>query len=228
VTSLGGSENATKHRSLFRSKSAALARFVNAFLTAGFGVASMRHVTASLRPSRASELSIMPQPLSRVMPSAIVIMCNAGDRPLNHNPELGLLAMEAIISWSNVERFMLNMYLKLMGGSQDLAAVSFLAQTTQNAKEASINAVAKHVLDEKYFELLRAILTASKPGQLGRDKLAHWTWGYSPNIPDGFLLADPRNTHTDFDRNLIFVYKKQDFIDIIKLNDELCGFGLRF
>ncbi|MCA3272752.1 MAG: hypothetical protein ING24_03395 [Roseomonas sp.] len=170
----------------------------------------------------------MPQPLSRVMPSAIVIMCNAGDRPLNHNPELGLLAMEAIISWSNVERFMLNMYLKLMGGSQDLAAVSFLAQTTQNAKEASINAVAKHVLDEKYFELLRAILTASKPGQLGRDKLAHWTWGYSPNIPDGFLLADPRNTHTDFDRNLIFVYKKQDFIDIIKLNDELCGFGLRF
>ncbi|MCA3312620.1 MAG: hypothetical protein ING06_06005 [Roseomonas sp.] len=162
------------------------------------------------------------------MPSAIVIMCNAGDRPLNHNPELGLLAMEAIISWSNVERFMLNMYLKLMGGSQDLAAVSFLAQTTQNAKEASINAVAKHVLDEKYFELLRAILTASKPGQLGRDKLAHWTWGYSPNIPDGFLLADPRNTHTDFDRNLIFVYKKQDFIDIIKLNDELCGFGLRF
>ena len=129
----------------------------------------------------------MPQPLSRVMPGASVMMCNAGDRPLKHNPELGLLAMEAMISWSNVERFMLNMYLELMGGSQDLAAVSFLAQETQNAKTASINAAAKHVLDEKYFELLQAILKASKPGQLGRDKLAHWTWGYSPNIPDGFL-----------------------------------------
>jgi hypothetical protein len=170
----------------------------------------------------------MPQPLSRVMPGASVIMCNAGDRPLKHNPELGLLAMEAIISWSNVERFMLNMYLELMGGSQDLAAVSFLAQETQSAKKAAINAVAKHVLDEKCFELLQAILEASKPGKSGRDKLAHWTWGYSPNIPDGFLLADPRNTHTDLDKNLIYVYKKQDFLNIIKLNDELCGFGLRF
>lgn len=170
----------------------------------------------------------MPQPLSRVMPGASVIMCNADVRPLNHNPELGLLAMEAIISWSNVERFMLKMYLELMGGSQDLAAVSFLAQETQNAKMAAINAVAKHVLDEKYFELLQAILKASKPGQSGRDKLAHWTWGYSPNIPDGFLLANPRNTHTDLDQSLIYVYKEQDFLDIIKLNDELCGFGLRF
>jgi hypothetical protein len=170
----------------------------------------------------------MPQPLSRVMPGASVIMCNAGDRPLKHNPELGFLAMEAIISWSNVERFMLNMYLELMGGSQDLAAVSFLAQETQSAKKAAINAVAKHVLDEKCFELLQAILEASKPGKSGRDKLAHWTWGYSPNIPDGFLLADPRNTHTDLDKNLIYVYKKQDFLNIIKLNDELCGFGLRF
>ncbi len=113
----------------------------------------------------------MPQPLSRVMPGAIVFMCNAGDRPLEHNPELGLLAMEAIISWSNVERFMLKMYLELMGGSQDLAAVSFLAQETQSAKKAAIDAVAKYVLDEKLFQLLQAILKASKPGQSGRDKL---------------------------------------------------------
>jgi len=170
----------------------------------------------------------MPQPLSRVMPDASVIMCNAGERPLKHNPELGLLAMEAIISWSNVERFMLKMYLELMGGSQDLAAVSFLAQETQNAKMAAINAVARYVLDEKLFQLLQAILKASKPGQSGRDKLAHWTWGYSPSIPDGFLLANPRNTHTDLDKSLIYVYKKQDFFDIIKLNDDLCGFGLSF
>jgi hypothetical protein len=129
----------------------------------------------------------MPQPLSRVMPGASVMMCNAGDRPFKHNPELGLLAMEAMISWSNVERFMLNMYLELMGGSQDLAAVSFLAQRTQSAKKAAINAAAKHILDEKCFELLQAILEASKPGKSGRDKLAHWAWGYSPNIPDGFL-----------------------------------------
>jgi hypothetical protein len=115
-----------------------------------------------------------------------------------------------------------------MGGSQDLAAVSFLAQETQSAKKAAIDAVAKYVLDEKLFQLLQAILKASKPGQSGRDKLAHWTWGYSPSIPDGFLLADPRKKHTALDKSLIYVYKKQDFFDIIKLNDDLCGFGLSF
>jgi hypothetical protein len=80
----------------------------------------------------------MPQPLSRVKRDAGVIMCNAGDRPLNHNPALGILAMEAIISWSNVESFMLDVYLQLMGGPTELAAIGFLALEQQSAKIAVI------------------------------------------------------------------------------------------
>ncbi|AXW64707.1 hypothetical protein CJO94_24440 (plasmid) [Ralstonia solanacearum] len=59
----------------------------------------------------------MPQPLSRVTPEAgIVVIGNAGDRVLARHPDLAVLAIEAIASWSNVESFMLGLFVELFGG----------------------------------------------------------------------------------------------------------------
>lgn len=171
----------------------------------------------------------MPQPLSKVADNASVVMCNAGDRPLKHNPPLGVLAMEAIISWSNVEQFMLNTYLQMMGGPNELAAVAYLALETQSAKTDAINAIADKVLDKEKRALLAAILKVAKTSQKGRDKLAHHIWGYSPQIPDGFLLVHPKDALADrLDHDAIYVWKDADFQGIIRQNDRLCGFGLRF
>jgi hypothetical protein len=169
----------------------------------------------------------MPQPISRVRPDANIRMAIAGERPLTHNPRIGLLAMEAIISWSNVEAFMLKMYQQLLGGPNEIAAVAYLALEAQSAKIAMIHAVARHKLEAKYYDLLQAILRCVRTGQRHRDKLAHWTWGYSPQLPDGFLLRDPKSTN-DLDRDNIFVYKEADFVNIIENNDKLCRYGLRF
>jgi hypothetical protein len=83
-------------------------------------------------------------------------------------------------------------------------------------------------LEARYFDLLQAILRVAKIGQSGRDKLAHWIWGYSPQIPDAFLLANPRDTVSGITNETVYVYKQRDFDDIIKLNDRLCGYGLQF
>lgn len=172
----------------------------------------------------------MPQPLSRVMPNAGVILGNAGDRPLARHPELAVLAIEAIASWSNVEGFMLRLFMQLLGGNESLAASVFLALENQASKTAAINAAAVTALREQPDELnlLRAILSIAKTNEKDRNKLAHWTWGDSPNIPDAVLLVDPRASLGELDRSEIYVYKAQDFQGIVRANDRLCGFGLSF
>ena len=172
----------------------------------------------------------MPQPLSRVMPNASVVIGNAGDRPLHLHPDLAVLAIEAIASWSNVESFMLNMFIQLFGGNESMSANIYLSLENQSAKNAAINAAADTALKEKPEELsvFKAIMAIAKTNEKSRNKLAHWTWGDSPNIADGVLLIDPRSSIGDLDKSEIYVYKAQDLNAIIQANDRLCGFGLRF
>ena len=172
----------------------------------------------------------MPQPLSRVLPNAGVVFGNAGDRPLTRHPELAVLAIEAIASWSNVEGFMLRLFMQLLGGNESLAASVFLALENQSSKTSAINAAAATTLSDRPAELavLRAILAIAKSNEKDRNKLAHWTWGDSPEIPDGLLLVDPRASLGQLDRSEVYVYRAADFQRIIGANDRLCGYGLSF
>lgn len=172
----------------------------------------------------------MPQPLSRVAPNASIVVGNAGDRPIARHPDLAVLAMEAIASWSNVENFMLGLFLELFGGHSSLAAEVFLSLEGRAAKLAAINAAATSVLKDRDEELrvLRAILAIVKTNEKDRNKLTHWIWGDSPNLPDALLLVDPRTTLGKLDHSDVYVYRAQDFIAITQANDRLCGYGLQF
>jgi hypothetical protein len=170
----------------------------------------------------------MPQPLSRVLPKASVLLGNVGDYPLRRHQDLAHLVAEVIVSWANVESFMLRLFIDLMGGAQERAATVFLALEIQSAKTAAINAVAAR-LPEDQQSLLRAILALIRTNQKSRDKIAHWTWGDSPQIPDALLLANPKD-HIDGPLNYdeIFVYKANDFADIIRSNERLSGISQTF
>lgn len=171
----------------------------------------------------------MPQPLSRVAPNANVRIGNVGDYPLRRHPDLALLAAEVIASWSNVEAFTLRLFVDLMGGSQEIATTVFLALEVQSQKSAAINAVAAEKLGQEQRALLAAILACVKSNQKRRDKIGHWTWGDTPQIPDALLLINPKNAiDSDINREQIFVYKNHDFDEIIKANERLAGFAMRF
>ena len=171
----------------------------------------------------------MPQPLSRVSPDANVIIGNAGDRPLERHPALAAVALEAIASWSNVEAFLLRLYIHLLGGNQSLAASVYLALEGQSAKTNAIKAAAANALAGRAQELqvLEAMLSIAKTNEKERNKLAHWVWGDSPKLPDALLLLDPRADIEALDRSEVYVYREQDFRSIIQANDRLCGFGLQ-
>ena len=171
----------------------------------------------------------MPQPLSRIKPGANIAIGNAGTPIFDHNPHLALLAMEGIASWSNVENFLLGLYLELLGGAGERAAIAYLAIETQSAKTQAIRAVAQNVLDGKHFSLLAAVLAVAKTAQKSRDKLAHHIWGYSPDLPDALLLIDPKSMARRQEpremREDVMVYRERDFADIIELNHRICRWG---
>ena len=169
----------------------------------------------------------MPQPLSRVNPNAGFRIGNVGDDPLQRHPELALLAVQVVASWSNVDAFLLRLFVELMGGPRDTAATVFLALETQSAKTAAINAVAR-ALPDNHQRVLRAILAIAKTHQRGRDKIAHWIWGDSDALPEAILLIDPRAMAGDEppNRDDIYVYRRNDFIELIRANERVAGFGM--
>jgi hypothetical protein len=169
----------------------------------------------------------MPHPLSHVAPNATVLMHDAG-YPFMRHPELAALAAEVIVSWSRVEAFMLCLFVDLTGGVTDTAATVFLALKFQSGQSAAIDAIAEHKLSDSNKALLRAILSLARTNQRSRDKVAHWIWGDSPELPDALLLASPKNLIGKLDLNLIYVYEKQDFFDAIKANERLAAYGAAF
>lgn len=153
-------------------------------------------------------------------------MAVAGYRILHDRQSLCVKALNAIAAWSNVESFMLKTYVELAGGADADAAAIFVALETRSAKSAAIDTLARLKLDDKHLALLRAIISIVNSTQKTRDKLAHWTWGISPQIPDAVLLSDPRNLEQTPDK--IFVYRAKDFDDLTAKCDRICGWGMLF
>lgn len=177
----------------------------------------------------------MPNPLSRVAPRASIIYGNIGDNPLAHNPELAFLAMQAIATWSDVEQFMLRLYVTLAGGAKSDAAALFLALESDGPKNQAINTLAERKLDKQNQAVLATIQKLASTQYKKRNALAHQTWGWSPNLTDALLLVDPRVTVVwDFHdndkeiRDHVMVYKKPELLSIIKDNQRVAGMGMMF
>jgi hypothetical protein len=168
----------------------------------------------------------MPNPLSRVLPSASYEIGNVGTRTLSRRPQLAIMAVEAIAAWAHVEKFMLNMYVELAGGAQADAAVVYLAMETASAKSAAITALAERKLTPDNLNLLRVLIRVTKTAQKDRDKLAHWIWGSSDQLPDALLLADPRSL--ELSANKIFVYRQADFETIRVKFERIACMGMKF
>jgi len=151
----------------------------------------------------------MPQPLSRLAPRAGYEIGNVGCRTLAQRPQLAILAMEAIAAWSHVENFMLRMYVQMAGGQQADAAAVYLALESNSVKTKAINVLAERKLEPGNLRLLRALIKVAKSAQKERDKLAHWIWGSTPELPDALLLSDPRNQNHAAEE--ILVYRAEDF-----------------
>jgi hypothetical protein len=178
----------------------------------------------------------MPQPLSSLRRHVGYVLNSIGVYPLRERPALALAAMEGIATWATVESWMLDLYLDLAGGNKTLAAELFLTLESNSARSAAIVPLIAP-LEKKYRDLYAAIAKLVKTRGRARDRLGHWVWGYSGQLPDALLLANPKAMSTlDWtnpeDRERvnaeILYYTAADFAQIVRDNEELAGFGFKF
>lgn len=176
----------------------------------------------------------MPQPLSRVTSNASVYLSNSGDYLFNTKPELAIGAMTVISAWSTLESFLSGVLIRMLGPKAPPAIAMFSSLTSASAKRTAVRAAAKTVLEDKVYTEFATILEMIKTAAKDRNKIAHWIWGHSPQIPDGLLLCHPETMTEfqlaiekytssilegpleqkfppDFPRDKVFVYKVRDF-----------------
>lgn len=140
--------------------------------------------------------------------------------------------MQGIASWAEVEYFLLASYVAMFGGTSDLAAKMFLSMDTRGSKADALAVLGREKLSTKQQAALTDLLKLAKRRGGARDKLAHWIWGMSEELPDALLLLDPRckvqvSGHSDLSPH-IFVYREPDLRKIIRDNEALARIGSNF
>ncbi|WP_291574345.1 hypothetical protein [Bradyrhizobium sp.] len=137
------------------------------------------------------------QPLSRVKPDALV---NWGDSTtMAQRPQLAAKICHCITQWSEIEIF-LGAFLGVLLHTNHQAAVAMYSGVESRAAQLRlITSAAKASVPPEHFDVFSVFLSAVvRPLMKERDKLAHWSWGYSPDLPDSLLLSDPSHTLENF------------------------------
>jgi hypothetical protein len=133
------------------------------------------------------------QPLSRVNPNATP---NWGSpNTMAFRPALAAKIAQCIAHWAEIEVF-LGAFLGFLLHTNEAAAVAmYSGLENRTAQLKMINAAAKACLPIDHFDVLSCFFSAIlRPVMRERDKLAHWNWGYSEDLPDALLLAEPSYT----------------------------------
>lgn len=134
----------------------------------------------------------MPQPLSSVNPRANIFIGNNNDSPSKTRPELGLAAMNVIAEWSILESFINGVFVQALGANPTQAAAIFATiRSPQGQRDAFTAAIAVSLPNEDERNIIYALLDEYERAGKPRNKIAHWTWGHSPDLPDAALLANP-------------------------------------
>jgi hypothetical protein len=133
------------------------------------------------------------QPLSRVKPDA---MTNWGEPyAMVVRPKLAGKVAHCIALWAEIEIF-LGAFLGLLLHTNEKAAVAmYSALENRAAQLRMLIAAAEASLEPSRFEVVTAFLSSIiRPAMRERDRLAHWTWGHSDQLPDALLIAEPGHT----------------------------------
>jgi len=176
----------------------------------------------------------MPQPLSKVHPKATVILGYAEEI---FNPEFTTSIFQVVNTWAVCEHILSHLISRFVKGDFEIVTAMFHALSSSEARRDALFAAAQKALSREDFNLIRATMRAAKPTRDQRNCFVHHIWGYSPEIPDAMVLADPTalSEHildanrsfleiwrgkpprklVDYDHSKIFVYRENDFFDAV-------------
>src|ERR1700722_4250078 len=130
------------------------------------------------------------QLLSRVHPSARISLGLPDTMP--QRPLLAAKIAQCISELSNIETMLPVLLAFLLSADAKTALAMFGSLENRAAQLRLLNTAAEEILDEDRFDCWTVLLTKFvKPTMKERDRFAHWSWGYSRDLPDALLLAEP-------------------------------------
>lgn len=134
----------------------------------------------------------MPQPLSSAKPNANIFIGNNTDSPARQRPNLALEAMNVVAEWSILEGFINGLFVNLLGANPKQSSAIFSTIRSQQGQRDAIEAVLAIALQDRDEQnIIRAIFKVYERASKVRNRICHWVWGHSPQLPDAVLLADP-------------------------------------
>jgi hypothetical protein len=129
---------------------------------------------------------------------------------MSRRAELAAKVAQCISQWSEIE-VQLGAFLGLLLHANQKAAVAMYSGVENRAAQLRlILSAAEASVPSEHFELLSALMSAViRPAMRERDRLAHWVWGFSRELPDALLLSKPSETLD----NLMKVFRSQPEIE---------------
>jgi hypothetical protein len=94
-------------------------------------------------------------------------------------------------SWSLVEMAKSELFLRLLSTNHQDGFALFVGMESTRAKNNAILTLALSSLDKDDYLLVKGLLKLIETRQKIRDKLGHWLWGISEELPDVLILTDP-------------------------------------
>jgi hypothetical protein len=129
------------------------------------------------------------QPLSRVRPNAHVEFGNS-DATISR-PKVALRIAQCVAEWADTET-LLGILLATLLNTDAKSALALWAATDNRAAQIRIlSAVAEQKLPENgdLWTVIKQLYVT--PAMKDRDKLVHWCWGSTADLPDDLLLMKP-------------------------------------
>lgn len=168
-------------------------------------------------------------PISRVRPKAVIAF-NDITKAMTSRPQLAVKIAECIAEYAEVEFTLGSTLGALLKSEAKTGLAMFVRANSRTAQKAMVSLAAEEVLEPDHLEIFSIIMrVAVNPAMEGRDKLAHWCWGYSPDLPKALLLMDPAHKTKDLasyflmpeepikiNRDAIFVVTETDLAGTFK------------
>jgi len=129
----------------------------------------------------------MPQPLSKVKPNVEEFKFGG----IDIEPQLAVLIARVFAMWAMIESALQTMLVRILRADETAATAIYDLLISQAMQTRALEAAAKASMNPDDFERFTVVMTVTEGVQKQRNKLAHWIWGKSADLPETLLLLDP-------------------------------------
>jgi hypothetical protein len=131
------------------------------------------------------------QPLSHVAKTNQIALGSSAH--FDKQPALAMLAMKVIAAAVTIDSAFARIFVLLMRSEPEVGSAMYLSVSADNTRDAMLRAAADVVLSPRDNELFTAVRAVATTVLKLRHKLAHWTWGSSPDVSDALLICNPKD-----------------------------------